>query len=648
MEMIDLNRTLHRLKNMVFDMKFIYILFVCSLMFKLYLFAAGNGVMFWTMGSLISLGAILILSGWTWLLRKNAQFISLLMINLFITALIYSDLIYFRYFEDFISLNIIAQSAQVGALGGSILELMSWIDLVYFVDLLLVLSTAYWWWRWEIRPTMKIWWKRLISAGVLTLVGIFICYALITSYLDRVGNNLFTGNWWNVSVYNVTGLIGFHVLDAKRFWDETFNDPEPLPPAEISKVQSLFQEIRNAGKAKQLPYFGAAKGKNLLVVQLESFQNFVMNKKINGVEITPNLNRLIREDVAYFDRFHHQVGQGRTADAEFIVNQSLHPLPSGSVYFKHPGNEFDSLPEILKGKNYRTGAFHSYRKSFWNRQIMYENIGFDRFYSIDDFKQDEIVGWSLSDRSFFRQSLEYIEQGNKQNNQPFYAFMVALSSHHPYTNVPQKYKKIKIDSNVSQVFADYIHAVHYVDYAVGTLIEELKQRKLWDNTLLVMYGDHDSGIRLQGADAAKVGETDTPFNAEWQKYRVPLFIHLPQSNLRGTRSQVIGQIDLLPTMLYLLGVGDSDYYHMGGNILDDRGGLVVFRNGSSIDSQFFYKASLDGDFNKATCYDVKTEKVTDLAKCRPQAIEADRRLKFSDRTLRFNLIKQFKEESGRQ
>src|SRR5690606_17937437 len=128
-------------------------------------------------------------------------------------------------------------------------------------------------------------------------------------------------------------------------------------------------------------------------------------KTISGQEITPNFNKLMGESL-YFSNFYHQTGQGRTSDADFSSNSSLHPLPTGSVAVRYPHHTFDVLPQILKTQaSYTADAFHAYEGSFWNRNNMYQAMGYDRFYSKKDFQLDEPLGWSLGDKSFFRQSL---------------------------------------------------------------------------------------------------------------------------------------------------------------------------------------------------------------------------------------------------
>ncbi len=103
----------------------------------------------------------------------------------------------------------------------------------------------------------------------------------------------------------------------------------------------------------------------MIVVSLESTQSFVINKTVNGEEITPFLNQFIKESY-YFNNFYHQTGQGKTSDSEFIIENSLYPLGRGAVFFTHAQNEYKAIPEILTEKGYNTATFHANNKSFWS------------------------------------------------------------------------------------------------------------------------------------------------------------------------------------------------------------------------------------------------------------------------------------------
>jgi hypothetical protein len=437
----------------------------------------------------------------------------------------------------------------------------------------------------------------------------------------------------------VLGLVGFHVFDINRTLKNEFGYTTEVTDQQLDETSKMFAKQKEKA-AFNSPYFGIAKGKNVLIVQLESFQNYVIGKKINGREITPNLNKLVNSDVLYFNNFHHQVGQGRTSDAEFLVNNSLYPLPTGSVYVRYPKNQFDSLPKILKQSNYHTMSFHAFEKSFWNRQVMYKNMHFDRFYSKEDFSKKEEVGWALGDYYFFDETVNYLQKAP----QPFYGFAVALSSHHPFDKLPAKYRTLNFGPYEGTTWSDYLSALHYVDYSVGELIKKLKETGLWENTVVMMYGDHDSGIPMDEKMAKFIGESPDELNREMLIHRVPFIMHIPGLKEKGTHSQAVGMIDVTPTVLHLLGISDPTGHHLGVPFFDGKNHMLAFRNGSGIDGNLYFKASIDGVFTRGKCFSFKTHKEVSIEKCRALAGEIDYRLKNSDLTIQNNLLARFHED----
>jgi phosphoglycerol transferase MdoB-like AlkP superfamily enzyme len=196
-------------------------------------------------------------------------------------------------------------------------------------------------------------------------------------------------------------MNNYHYLDFYNFISFNISRKSPVSKSEQTAIQTFFQD--NSFHNNNLN--GAAKGKNLIMIQVEALQEFVINAKINGQEITPNLNKWIKKS-AYFNNFFYQVSAGGTSDAEFMSNNSLYPSPSGAAYYLYPNNEYNSLPKSLKDNGYSTAALHGFKGTFWNRDVMYKAVGFDNFYSERDFNIDSTVGLGLSDKSFLNQSVD--------------------------------------------------------------------------------------------------------------------------------------------------------------------------------------------------------------------------------------------------
>ncbi|GAB7389214.1 LTA synthase family protein [Bacillaceae bacterium] len=617
--------------------------FILFLLSKIILFAKFAGLAYDDRLALVSLGSVLLIASWTHFFAKwKRRFVTLWIVNFFVSFVIFADLVYFRYFGDFITIPVLLQARQVEDIGSSITKLVEAKDLLFFLDLLAVLPLWIIAWRKKRGPAASSasLQQRAILSALTFAAGAYLVYHPVNEYVTKHGKNLFVNNWSNVSIYNVIGHLGFHVFDVKRYLEENVFREKELTPEERKEAQAFFANNRRLLREKT-PFFNAARGKNVLIVQLESFQSYVIGKKINGREITPHLNRL-KEETMYFSRFYHQVGQGRTSDAEFLANASLYPLPSGSVFVRYPGNEYDALPKILREHGYYTAAFHAYEKSFWNRYVMYKNFQFDDFYGKGDFAPGENVGpfAALGDKGLFRQTVAILKGKREEAKKPFYGFVVALSSHHPYTGIPGKYQTLDLGPYAGTMFGNYLQALHYVDEAVGELVSLLKKEGLWDDTVLVIYGDHDSGIPLDAGMAAYVGMEWDELSQAQSAQGVPFFLHIPGRPERGEFPYTTGMIDIAPTLLHLLGIPPDRYAHMGGNMLRLKDHLVAFRYGSFAFADRFYKASKDGVFGNGSCYDARTGKKVDTSECAHLFQTAQNRLRLSDRVIYGDLLRE--------
>ncbi|CAM3411140.1 MULTISPECIES: LTA synthase family protein [Saccharibacillus] len=640
---------------------FAYLLFTLLMLLKLRLLHDNLRLPYIDMNrtdTLIAAGSLLALSFWVFWLPPRGRLFALAALDLLLTALIFSDLVYFRYFGDFLTVPVLLQAGQVESLGGSIAELLRWNDLWLFADWPLLIGAALWAWSRRRRSRQGVCLSSALSetgsagtpnrsrrsvrllrrfaAGLLVLVvGFSAAFFPIRHASQTWAKNLLENNWWNMSLYNVTGLLAFHTLDAYRYAQTAIGRGLELPQPRMDEIRDWFAASQHE-RSDSGELFGRYAGSNVVTVQGEAFMNFFVGKQINGQPITPNLDAL-RGDSLYFDNFYHQTGQGRTSDADLAANFSLHPLPSGSVFIRYADNAFDTMPSVLKEHGYAANVYHAYDGSFWNRSRMYREMGYDRFYTEKDYEIDEPLGWSLGDRSFFDQSVGFMAD----TPQPFYSFLIGLSSHHPYNLALQDTDKLDVGDYAGTTFGDYLQSVHYVDSALGGMVERLKREGLWDNTVFVFYGDHDYSLDEREAAGKLMGRELSEFDYEQLMGQVPLLIHLPDGGLAGTSDQPGGQLDLMPTLLPLLGIDAGDYALMGNDLLDrstDDHRLVVLRSGAFTDGHVYYSPSADGTFENGTAYDLKTGQPTDVEQARAGYEEASKRLGISDDVIAHDLI----------
>jgi lipoteichoic acid synthase len=610
------------------------------LMFKMYLFAKFLDLVFVKLSMImVSLGSVLLLCLIPLLLRGRVRIIVTWILAAWATFIIYADLVYFRYFGDLITTPVLIQFKQVSSLGGSIGELMAWKDIIFFLDLIIIFPLLLVLYKYRRSIFLNVHWAERITLTVIScLIGLYLVITPIQHYTDKYGKNLFINTWSNVSVYNITGQLGFHAFETNKYIKENIINKPTITKEEKEEIKTWYatHEIQS-----NEAMYGVAKGKNVIVIQLESFQNFVIGKEVNGREITPNLNQLV-DDSMYFSNFYHQVGQGRTSDAEFITNNSLYPLPTGSVYIRYASNEYNALPRLLKREGYNTNAFHSYAKSFWNRSMMYATMGFDTFYGPEDLAAGQLVGpfSSLGDDGIFQQMVDLTKA-----QQPFYNFIVALSSHHPYSHIPQEHRELDVGKYEGDIFGNYLQSTHYVDKAVGNLIKRLKDENMWDNTILVLYGDHDSGVEIDQEKAAYIGLETDEFTLAEVKHNVPFFIHIPGTTNNGEFEHTTGNINFAPTLLNLLGIDADKQYYMGQDMMSMNDTHINFRYGSFINGDYFYNASKDGLYANGSCYNYKTHDKVDNNQCKPGFDKTLKELQISDRMIYNNLLREFNKDN---
>jgi lipoteichoic acid synthase len=374
--------------------------------------------------------------------------------------------------------------------------------------------------------------------------------------------------------------------------------------------------------------FGVADGKNVVLISMESTQNFVINQKVDGEEITPFLNSLIN-DSFYFNQIYDQTAQGKTSDSEFMIDTGLYPLASGSAFVRKPDNRYKSMPHILEKKDdYYAAVFHGNDRTFWNREIMYESLGYNRYFSKRDFNvtEENSVNYGLKDIPFFEQSISYLEK----LPQPFYTRFITLTNHFPFL-LEEEDKLIPEASTNEDVVNRYVTTVRYEDEAIKSLFNRLKKNGLYKDTIFVLYGDH-YGIseKYENGVFELLGQEDTPVN-HVKLQQVPLIIHVPGE--KGKTIETIGgEIDIRPTILHLLGIKTKDNLSFGHNLFTRKEDHpVIFRDGDFVTEKYVFKDNV--------CYDKSSEATTSESSCEPFKETVRKELGMSDDIIYGDLLR---------
>lgn len=573
-----------------------------------------------------SAGIVLSLTVLVSLLWRKARAFLALAVDFLISLLAVTDLLHLRYYSDMFTFMNIGLSAQVGEIADSVIALIHPFDFLYFADIPLFILYIYISGKFRVAPFFKkVDLKRFFVSLLLLILGASAVFFRFWSYERKVPGVL-NSMWDRPAVCNNIGALTYHLADAKNAAGH-FLFKESLSEAQISEVKNFFEEKKKNSSPGD--FSGIAKGKNLIIIQVESLQQFVIDLSINGTEVTPNLNRFIKES-AYFSRIYNQTALGNSSDAEFIVNTGLYPSATGVAYTRFARNRYEALPGVLAENGYISLALHGDRPGFWNRNRMYPSMGFSHFISKKDFVVDENIGMGLSDASFFRQTLGILDKTQK----PFYAFLITLTSHYPY-NFDGIFKETELNTSPFErtLMGNYLTSIKYFDDKFGSFIEGLRKNGLMDSSVIVLYGDHTAIPKWDRASLEKLIGRSLKNDWEWKDMqRIPLVIRVPgvQAPL-GEEASAAGLIAMPETIADLMGFNFKTGF--GTNLFTkDNDDPVIFRNGSFIMNNVFIEPSL----RRAT--DMSEGKVLDYSKYVSIAEEVKKRLRYSDMILEHDMV----------
>jgi len=615
--MVKMNILKEHRTYLIENIAIMILFFIKALIYNIFI---GNGGLSLKL-SLISLIYIILIISLANTLKGKKRWIIFLVLYTVISIIMFADTTYFRYFNQLTSVVVLKQLNQLGTVEESILYVLKPADFLLVADIIPLIiyyiSTR----RTKLANTPALGKKQSFGIVVVKLVVLVAAVASVNAFSDNI----------NLSRQE---FFTYHISDAYN----TFFSVE-----KVEDIDQLLKESIDKVTNKEKKLFGIAKGKNIITIQVEGLQNFVIGRDYNGQEITPNLNKLIKEDSIYFNKYYQQLGRGNTSDAEFVTHNSLYPAMDGQTYLKYYNNTFYGLPWILKDYGYETAAFHGYKGEFWNRAKAYPYQGFDRFYNGDgDYKISETpIGLGINDSEFFSQSIDYI----KSLQEPYYAFLVTLSSHHPF-EMPDMYKKIKLDEkHEGTLFGNYIQAVNYTDAALGEFIEQLKKEGLYENTIINIYGDH-FGLSSIDEENKKLMTEYLGFEYDFDEMmKVPLIIHIPESGLNQTISATGGQIDFLPTILNLLGIENKKGIMLGQDLINAKEGFVAQQTymlkGSYIKDNIVFSMSRDGIYKNSRAWYIDTRQPVDLEMCREDYERAIAEINKSNYILKNDLLSKY-------
>ncbi|MDD2434735.1 MAG: LTA synthase family protein [Bacilli bacterium] len=563
---------------------------------------------------LADLVIILIIGALGYFIKPKKQFRYYFIFSIILTAICLINSIYYTNYLSFTSFSLLATSLQLVDVADAVIgEVFEFKDLIYIygpITLFMVNNSLKKKKYFDYVSTIEKGKVRALNTLVVALITLGFFMSMVTGVdLSRLGKQ-----WNREFVVMQFGIYVYQLNDAIASIQ-----PQISPLFGYDNAAKLFREFYDE-KPKEAPtndYTNIFKGKNVILIHAESIQSFLINKSFNDIPATPNLNKLANEGI-YFSNFYSQESVGTSSDSEFTINTSLMPASSGTVFVSYWDRQYVATPQLLKEKGYYTFTMHGNKAAFWNRNIMHPLLGFEKYYAYNEaYELDEMLGLGLSDKSFFKQSVPIIKDIS-ENYKNFIGTLIMLSNHTPFTDieaisdyeVDYKYEKINEITGEKEIVSapylegtkigSYIKSVNYADAAIGEFINGLDASGLLDNTVIVIYGDHDAKIKRSEFNRYYNYDpyTDNILTKDDENYqdinfytyelnrKVPFIIWTKNKKFKTEVTKVMGMYDVGPTLGNMFGFNNP--YALGHDIFSINENVVVFPDGNWLTNKMYY------------------------------------------------------------
>lgn len=540
--------------------------------------------------------------------------------------------IYYTNYRSFISISLLSTASQLGGVMDAVTENIMEVKDLTFIWALVAMIVVYVYLckrKGNYFETIK---KREVrkTSVLTTICTASVCLVIFALNLTSTDISRLAKQWNREYVLSRFGVYTYQISDTissvKAKLNVLFGYEENRKLFEDFFEEKIEEEQQETSKSND--YTGIFKGKNIITIHAESIQQFCMETSFNGVELTPNLNKLASEGI-YFTNFYAQESVGTSSDTEFTFATSLMPASSGTVAINYWDREYVTTQKMLKDMGYYTFSMHGNNGSYWNRLNLHSSLGYEKLYNYDsDFEIDEVIGLGLSDKSFFRQSIEKIKAISEEHDN-FYGTMIMLTNHTPFTDIENGHSDYKVTFDYMKYneetgeyeytsapflegtkLGSYLKSVHYADEAIGQFIEDLDAEGLLDNTVIVIYGDHDAKVK---EEFYELYYNYNPFTEETvdeddEAYipvdsfgysvnrRVPFIIWTKnQEEYTPVEiDKVMGMYDCQPTLGNMFGFKNE--YALGKDIFslkEDEENMVIFPNGNFVTDTIYYNSQTD-------------------------------------------------------
>ena len=495
---------------------------------------------------------------------------------LVLDGLLISNLMYSRTYNSVIPLESYLLAGNLSDFMASVVDSMRWIDLLFPISTLIA---GFWVRRYA--PEARLAWRRVVHYMAIIIAVGAICGLLLVPKggFSKTIDDMQSANYYSCVTPEYT-FFGSLLYDA-------MHTDAPCTPQIQEEVKTWF-----ALQPNYVPLSDSiSERKNLVVVLCESLESWVIGLRMEGKEITPNLNRAIADtQTLYAPNTLTQVKGGRSIDCQLLLNAGLLPLRSGCYAMKYTGNNYHTLTKAMASTyNSRSYLLTVDKPITWNQAQVAKAFGIDTLLSKDSWQLDEKVGSrkKLGDVSFMRQAVEKMKTGEIwKRGEHVYLQFVTYSGHNPFI-LPDNLKRIHFKGNYPQKMLDYMTMANYTDYAVGILLQYLKSRPDWHETMVVIVGDHE-GLAADRADIRRSAEGRRVVSAS----QFTPFIVL-NSPVTMRYDGILGQVDMYPTILNLMHLDNYYWRGMGQSILDKRKVAVAVGSQMNIEGDVSHASKVE-------------------------------------------------------
>lgn len=470
-------------------------------------------------------------------------------------VLLVANLMYFRTYYSAIPASSYLEAGNLADFKASVTDSLRWADIVLSLITIATAVIAFRYKTTKRQPLTAVlkWWAAPLAGFALLLTGVNLCKGGFHKSLRSVRQSAYLCSA-DAPIFSVFGCIWYDITDAA----------EPITPEKQAEIERWL-----ASQPKHQPADSVTeKRSNLLIVFAESLESWVLEKKVDGKEITPCLNRLLKEkSTLYAPNVLTQVKGGRSIDAQLMICSGLLPLMSGTYSSLYYDNTFYTLQKAMRGlKHSRSYLLTIDKVSTWNQGAVARSFGTDTIISYHDFKMTEAFGTHkrIGDASFFQQCREKIERGEVwKPGESVYMQFVTYSGHAPF-KLPDHLRTITFPASIPEKAADYMTTAHYTDKAIGDFVAYLKTLPQYKETIVVIVGDHEGLAsyrqELVGNPACRGLVSD--------KQLTPFIVLNSPVGMRYDK--FMGQIDIYPTLLNLMQLDAYRWHGLGQSILDPR------------------------------------------------------------------------------